>query len=189
MFFSEEEKYNLVTTPQRNADGSPTGLMKMNSMIFFTFIIMNMCNQVNCRVGDYMQMKFFNFLANNLIFWVIIVFEVGVTHLMLVFATTQFGSKITGLTEITTLQYILAWSFGILTIPLYIVSNKFLKDDLFLIFMEKFDLEQEDVVPDRIKKIQNLLVSSTHVQGTELESAPATGGHHDPAADDVVNLD
>lgn len=163
MFFDETGRYNLVTTQKRNPDGSPSALMKINTMVFFTFIIMNIFNQINCRVGDYFQMNFVNFLVNNLIFWVVIIFEVGLTHVMLLMATGSFGSTVLGLAEMTPLQYILGWVFGVLTVPLYIVTNRFIDDKKFTVIMNKLDLEGEDVIPEKFRKWQKKLENSTQI--------------------------
>lgn len=73
---------------------------------------------------------------------------------MLFLATHSFGSTILGLSEITPLQYILAWVFGIMTIPIYVLTNRFIADEKFIWFKNNIDLEQDEVVPDRIKKFQ-----------------------------------
>lgn len=47
MFF--EEPFNLVTTPTRN-NGEPTDRLKLDTMLFHTFILMSLFNQLNCRI-------------------------------------------------------------------------------------------------------------------------------------------
>jgi magnesium-transporting ATPase (P-type) len=165
MFFTEP--YNLVTEQTRSSDGEPSNLMVMNTMIFLTFILMNMFNQINCRVGDYLHMSFLAFLTNNLIFWLVLIFEILLTHFMLGYAANwQFGCELLGLTKISMLQYILAWVFGVLSVPLYIVTNKFIKDGAFMSLMTKFDLEQE-IEMKKMDKAKNFFKSSTTLQGTE----------------------
>lgn len=81
-------------------------------------------------------------------------------------ANWQFGCELLGLTKISMLQYILAWVFGVLSIPLYIVTNKFIPDGPFMTLMTKFDLEQE-LNMEKMDKAKNFFKSKTQLQGTE----------------------
>lgn len=70
MFF---DGFNIVTTPIRDPlTQEPTDRMQMDTIIFNTFILMNLCNQINCKVGDIENIdRFFS----NPIFWFIFLIE------------------------------------------------------------------------------------------------------------------
>lgn len=139
MFF--DESYNLVTTPLRK-DDKPTSKMKMDTMIFTTYFLMNMFNQINCRVVDDKEINVFATLFNNAIFWVVLAAELAVTHLMLGLGHTNFGTAVLGVTTLSPVQYILCWVLAALTLPLFILS-KSISMQPFQKLMMNFDLERE----------------------------------------------
>ena len=71
-----EKSINLIFDPLRNNDGSPSDRLRLDSIIFNTFVLMNLFNQINCRVVS--QDNVFRTIFNNIWFWFIILFEVGV---------------------------------------------------------------------------------------------------------------
>jgi len=73
-----EKSVNLIFDPLRNNDGSPSDRLRLDSIIFNTFILMNLFNQINCRIVSANQDNVFKTLFNNIWFWFIILFEFGV---------------------------------------------------------------------------------------------------------------
>jgi len=51
-FIFFESSFNPITEPLRNDSGEPTNRLVLDTIIFHTFILMNMFNQINCRVVD-----------------------------------------------------------------------------------------------------------------------------------------
>lgn len=47
-----DEPVHLIRGPTRNVDGSGTDRLKLDTMCFHTFVLMNIFNQINCRVVD-----------------------------------------------------------------------------------------------------------------------------------------
>lgn len=47
-----ETSFNLITEPLRTSTGEGTDRMKLNTILFYTFILMNLFNQINCRILD-----------------------------------------------------------------------------------------------------------------------------------------
>jgi Ca2+-transporting ATPase len=77
MFF--EESFNLITGPLRDkttAEAAPR--LVLDSICFHTFILMNLFNQINCRVVDANDINVFRTLLNNGLFWVVMAFEIAV---------------------------------------------------------------------------------------------------------------
>lgn len=96
-------------------------------MIFTTFFLMNMVNQITSRVvDDNNPLAFLDTLFNNPIFWVVFAIEMAVTHGMLFLGQTNFGTAVLGVTKLTGVQYTVCWVLAALTIPLSIVSKKFI---------------------------------------------------------------
>ena len=73
-----EKSINLVFDPLRNNDGSPSDRLRLDSIIFNTFVLMNLFNQINCRVVSAKELNVFKTILNNIWFWLIILFELGV---------------------------------------------------------------------------------------------------------------
>lgn len=145
-FLFVEEEYNLVTTTLRDEEGRPTGKMQMDTMIFYCYIMMNMANQINCRVVDeneFLPIRL-NSLCSNFIFWVVFIAEMILTHLMLMLGKTHFGNAVLGVTTMTWLQYSICWTFALLSFAVFILSKKVIPLQPFRNLMLRFDLEMED---------------------------------------------
>jgi magnesium-transporting ATPase (P-type) len=102
-FIFFEKPYNLITAPLRMEGSQPTDKMQMNTMIFTTYFLMNMVNQINSRVVDDNELNVFKTLFNNPIFWLVFLVEMGLTHFMLFLGKTKFGHTVLGMTELTLL--------------------------------------------------------------------------------------
>jgi hypothetical protein len=72
----------LIRAPLRNADGSGTDRLRLDTICFHTFILMNLFNQINSRVVDANEINVFKTLFNNPLFWLIFAGELVVQHLM-----------------------------------------------------------------------------------------------------------
>jgi len=99
MFF--DEPYNLVTTPSRR-DNAPTSKMTMDTIIFNTFFMMNMFNQISCRTLTDDPNIFKGIISNfNPIFWGVFAAEMLLQHFMLYAANSKMGGAILGMTALT----------------------------------------------------------------------------------------
>lgn len=143
-FIFFEEPYNLITATLRDKDGVPTSKMTMDTMIFFTYFLMNMINQINCRLVEEGQWNVCLTLFNNGIFWVVFFAEMAVTHLMLFFGKTELGTKVLGVTRLTLMQYCVCWGLAVLSMPLFILTQKKFPMKPFQTLLQKFDLESDN---------------------------------------------
>ena len=73
-----EKSINLIFDPLRNNDRSPSDRLRLDSIIFNTFVLMNLFNQINCRIVSANQDNVFRTIFSNIWFWFIILFELGV---------------------------------------------------------------------------------------------------------------
>lgn len=99
MFF--ETSFNLITEPLRNpVTGEGTDRMKLNTILFYSFILMNLFNQINCRSLDADNINVFAQMWSNKIFIIVILLEFVITYWMVVGGESRFISDITGTAEI-----------------------------------------------------------------------------------------
>jgi P-type Ca2+ transporter type 2C len=100
-FILFKESFNPITKAQRDEQMQPTDRLVLDTIIFHTFILMNLFNMINCRVVDKNDMDVFSNLFNNLTFWIIFLFEFGVQQLMINAAYTSLGSALMGTAQMT----------------------------------------------------------------------------------------
>jgi magnesium-transporting ATPase (P-type) len=115
-FIFFEESFNPVTTPLRDQDGAPTNRLVLDTIIFHTFILMNLFNQINCRVIDANEINVFKTLFNNPTFFVILAFELFIQNLMIKAGHSTLGSALIGTAPMTAGQSWTCWGLGILTL-------------------------------------------------------------------------
>ena len=95
MFFTEP--LDLISLPIRDLKTQePTDRMKLNTILFYTFILMNLFNKINCKAATLEK----SVLMSNKIFWVILIAEFGVQTLLLIVGTTDLGQALLGITSI-----------------------------------------------------------------------------------------
>lgn len=140
-----EKPFDLVTEPPRSNDR-----LVINTIMFYTFILMNLFNQFNCRLVDSdaeLSKKNLNPFGKSLLytptFWLVIVFEFGLTYLMVSAGSSELGSALLGTAELTTVQTIICWVLGAFTLIVNI-GLKFLPMDLFYYVAVHVDLEGDD---------------------------------------------
>ena len=68
----------MIYAELRDENGKATNRLVLDTIVFHTFILMNLFNQINCRVVDENEKNVFKTLFNNPIFWVIMIFELCV---------------------------------------------------------------------------------------------------------------
>ena len=90
IFFSNP--FNIVLTPLRDNAGNPTNRLVLDTICFHTFVLMNLFNQVNCRVVDPNELNVFKTLLNNPVFWAILGSEILIQQLMIDAGATTLGS-------------------------------------------------------------------------------------------------
>lgn len=84
MFF--EESFNLVTEPNVNDKLEPTNRLRLDTIIFNTFILMNLFNQINCRIvdsDDKSEMNIFKGLFTHLTFIAVLGGEFFVQYMII----------------------------------------------------------------------------------------------------------
>ena len=96
-----EESVNIIRDPLRNKDGTGTNRLKIDTICFHTFILMNMFNQINCRIVAAKEINIFKTLFNNRYFWLIFLGELVVQQLMINGGSNILGSVLLGTAELT----------------------------------------------------------------------------------------
>ena len=112
MFF--ESDFNLVYEPPRSKER-----LTLNTIMFYTFFLMNLFNMFNCRILDSSEENavdqmnpFTKSLLHSQLFWVVIIFEFTITSLMIYAGNSEFGSALFGTTGLTMDNQIICWVLG-----------------------------------------------------------------------------
>ena len=71
-----DESFNLIYTPLRDEAGKPTNRMILDTIVFHSFILMNLFNQLNCRVVAEDQINILPSMFTNPLFFLIASFEI-----------------------------------------------------------------------------------------------------------------
>mmetsp|Transcript_14890 Transcript_14890/g.25363 ORF Transcript_14890/g.25363 Transcript_14890/m.25363 type:complete len:791 (+) Transcript_14890:874-3246(+) len=120
MYFGEliffETSFNLISEPNRDANNLPTSRLVLDTLLFHTFILMNLFNQVNCRVVEAEEINVFKTLFNNPFFWAVFILELSVQQLMINVGGTSLGSALLGTAPLTQGMVITAWCLGAFTL-------------------------------------------------------------------------
>lgn len=106
-----DKPFNLITAPKRDENG-PTDRLKLDTICFHAFMLMNLFNQINCRVVDAREMNVFKTLFNNPLFWLIFIFELALQQAMINAGASDLGTALLGTAEITQSQQLVCWGFG-----------------------------------------------------------------------------
>lgn len=173
-----EEPYNLITKPLREHD-APTDRMVLNTMIFMTYFLMNMVNQINSRLLGDTEVNPCPTLCNNFIFWVVFLLEMAVTHGMLFLGESSFGTAVLGVTALSWAQYGVCWGLAILSLPLAILAKKTIPIGPFTKLAGTFDLEPPIPKPGYVTALFLSASAGLRRQNTDslLEPSPLPAGH------------
>jgi P-type Ca2+ transporter type 2C len=136
------ESFNPATTPMRNEDSTPTNRLVLDTICFHTFILMNLFNQINCRVVDAQEINVFATLFNNPIFFVVLGFEFFVQNLMVKAGNSPFFSTMIGTAPMTQGQTWTCWGLGIMSLVVNVMLKQIPLENFA--FIRYIDLETEN---------------------------------------------
>jgi Ca2+ transporting ATPase len=140
-FFIVEHSFNLITTDLRLEGNIPSERLKLNTIVFHTFVLMNIFNSINCRTISANDMNVFKTLCNNPIFVIVFAVEAAVQSYMIYAAKFDLGTAILGTAELTQNQLIICWSLGAFSIVVNAISKKIPAEKFSFV---KIDLEHDD---------------------------------------------
>lgn len=129
MFFGSliffENSFNLITTPIRDpVSREATDRLKLNTILFYSFILMNLFNQINCRNLDQHNINAFDKIWTNLVFIIVLILEFVVSMAMIRGGANPLVSKIIGTAAITENQHIVCWCLGVSVLVVNIIIKK-----------------------------------------------------------------
>lgn len=160
-----EKSFNPILTELRytegNNKGQPTDKMKLNTIIFHTFVLMTLFNQINSRVIDAKQTNICRTLCNNGYFWMVMLFELIVQHFMLIAGNFPVGSALFGTAPLEPYQYGLCWCFALLTLCVNMIAKRIPRENFE--FTAQFTLENErpnDKISKWVDSYQNAMKNS-----------------------------
>lgn len=162
MFF--EKAFNPINAELRHSDGplkgEPTDKMRLNTMVFHTFVLMTLFNQINSRIIDAKQMNVCKTLCNNIYFWIIMIIELAIQHFMLLSSNTKIGSALFGTAPLDSTQLAICWGFGSFSLFVNLIAKKIPIENFK--FTLNFALENErpnDAITNLVDKYQNAMKS------------------------------
>ena len=123
-FIFFDQPFNPITEPMRNESGAPTNRLVLDTICFHTFILMNLFNMINCRVVDKNDIDVFSNLFNNIFFWIIFAFELGVQQFMINAANSTLGSALLGTAPMTGAQTAVCWGLGAFTLVVNVILKQ-----------------------------------------------------------------
>lgn len=162
-FIFFDEPYHLIFTPLRDENGSPTDKLVNNTICFHAFIMMNLFNQINCRVIDNTETNVFKTLFNNLAFWIVFLVEVAIQHLMINAGGSVIGSALLGTTPLSFYQMLTCWLLGVFSLVVNIISKSIPLSNFA--FSDQIDLEaqnEKELVNKIYKRASNVSMSIKH---------------------------
>jgi len=111
-FIFFKKPFNIIYEELRDENGKATDHLVLDTIIFHTFILMNLFNQINCRVVDPEEFNVFKTLFNNPTFWAVMIFELAIQNWMIWLAQSDIGSVLVGTAVLTQNQTITCWCLG-----------------------------------------------------------------------------
>jgi len=143
MFFDEEERFNIVSETKFDSELHPTNRLVLDTIIFHTFILMNLANMINCKVGGIRDpSKLVKQFISNPIFWIVFGLELFTQLSMISLENGGFLKRLTGTSELTFGQSVTCYVMAILSIPFNYVLADYVDLKLFK-FADKFNLDNE----------------------------------------------
>ena len=149
-----ETSFNIVTEPLRNPlDNAGTDRMKLNTILFYTFALMSLFNQINCRSLDRDNLNVFDKIQTNFVFILVVLIEFIITYWMVRGGESHLLSSIIGTAPITRAMHVTCWVLGASVLLVNIIIKK-IPLDVFMLFGENVDLETSKH-DDPVNKIFN----------------------------------
>ena len=153
VFEADTEGFSLYMETRDLVTQEPTPRLVLDTVCFHAFILMNLFNQINCRVLDSQEVtewNVFRTLNNNIYFWLVFAFELFLQHMFIAGASLSLMSSFAGTAPLTTNQTVICWVLGINSLAVnYIVKR--LKIEMFF-FTDAIDLEHVNY-DERINRI------------------------------------
>lgn len=117
------------------------------TMVFNTFVLMNLFNQIACRKLGWREWNFFDNFFNNLYFFIVVIGEFVLQYLIVEFGADAFRTA-----PLTIVQHITCYSFGVGAL-LVAIGGKFIPEKFapkFAVPMNENDSEDSNDVLTRM---------------------------------------
>lgn len=147
MFFGEmiffKESFNLITAPLRiGATGGANTPLKLDTIQFYVFILMNLFNQFNCRIVEDGKFNIFSGIFRNWFFIFVTAFEFFLTFMMVDIGATSLGSSLIGTANLNGIEHLVCWLLGA-SVLLWGAALKKIPAAKFDIIAQKISLEED----------------------------------------------
>lgn len=163
LFF--KKSFNPIIEPARYTsgplNGQPTDKMRLDTMVFHTFVLMTLFNQMTWKVLDAIKhVNIFSTICNNKYFGLIIIIELLVQHVMLLSSEFKVGSALFGTAPLSPQMHMICWGFGAFSLIVNIIAKKIPIENFN--FTKNFSLESErpnDKISRLVDSYQNAMKS------------------------------
>lgn len=143
VFFTEEDRFNLIFDKGVDENLNPTNRLVLDTIVFNTFILMNLFNMILCKVGGLATpAAVVKSLFSNIFFWIVIAFEFAVQFQLVHLVNCEFLRVYVGTAELTLGMTITCWVLAALTIPVNI-ALRYVPLELFAFTDGHLDFEKE----------------------------------------------
>lgn len=136
--------FNLVSTPLWDAKTNlPTNRLKLDTMIFHSFVTMTLVNQINARVLNPNELNPFTLkLFNNKWFWIVLGFECFVQQVFLLLGAGRLTKKIVGTYYLEPTYQIICWVVALIGVAVSAGAKKIPIEHFA--FTKTIDLEAQE---------------------------------------------
>jgi len=90
-FIFFDDSFNIITTEELDGSYQPTHRMTLDTIMFHTFILMNLFNQINARVDDINEKNAFKHFFNNPLFLIVLVSEFVIQYVFVDASNFELG--------------------------------------------------------------------------------------------------
>ena len=112
-----DKPYNLVTTELRhNKTKLPTEKLRINTLCFNTFMLMNLFNMINCRIIGENDFNIFKNSRHHMGFWAVFLAEMALQFIMVIGGEFDLGSSLFGTAPMSRAMWITSWCLGFSTL-------------------------------------------------------------------------
>jgi len=157
IFFEEEDRFNIISTNTVDDELQPTNRLVLDTIVFHSFILMNLANMICCKVGGIREPKaLFTTLLSNVWFWAVFGCELFIQLRMIDLPNGGTLKHLVGTSELTFGQSVTCYTVAFLSIPLNSILHNYVDLGLFA-FMNKIQLEKKggsNTLTDLVDKTQ-----------------------------------
>jgi len=141
IFFEEDERFNILFEKLLDDKLNPTNRLVLDTIIFHSFILMNLANMFCCKVGgEKDKKKLVKIIFSNITFYVVIAAEIFLQYKMINIPNGEFLKHLIGTSELEDNQIYTCYFVAFLVLPVNVILTYAVPTEKFN-FMKTVDIE------------------------------------------------